>query len=77
VQVKDKNNKLTWPEPHDYMRGKRRFKSDLVPAPILIARYFVTERDAIEALDTQLASFEQRPTRCERRTVARTGCWPR
>ena len=59
VQVKDKNNKLTWPEPHDYLKGKRRFKSDLVPAPILIARYFVAERDAIEALDNQLATLEQ------------------
>src|SRR5206468_1471037 len=55
VQVKDKNNKLTWPEPHDYLKGKRRFKSDLVPAQILIARYFVAERDAIDALDNQLA----------------------
>ena len=59
VQVKDKNNKLTWPEAHDYLKGKRRFKSDLVPAPILAARYFVAERDAIEALDNQLATLEQ------------------
>jgi type I restriction enzyme M protein len=59
VQVKDKNNKLTWPEPHDYLKGKRRFKSDLVPAPILVARYFVAEHDAIEALDNQLAALEQ------------------
>jgi type I restriction enzyme M protein len=59
VRVKDKNNKLTWPEPHDYLKGKRRFKSDLVPAPILVARYFVAERDAIEALDNQLATLEQ------------------
>ena len=59
VQVKNKDKKLTWPEPHDYLKGKRRFKSDLVPAPILVARYFVTERDAIEALDNQLATLEQ------------------
>jgi type I restriction enzyme M protein len=59
VQVKDKNNKLTWPEPHDYLKGKRRFKSDLVPAPILVARYFGAERNAIEALDNQLAMLEQ------------------
>ncbi len=59
VQVKDKNNKLTWPEPHDYLKGKRRFKSDLVPAPILVARYFAAERNAIEALDNQLAALEQ------------------
>jgi len=59
VQVKNKDNKLVWPEEHDYLKGKRRFKSDLVPAPILVARYFVVERDAIEALDNQLATLEQ------------------
>ena len=59
VQVKDKNKKLVWPKPHDYLKGKRRFKSDLVPAPILVARYFVAERDAIEEFDNQLATLEQ------------------
>ncbi|MGH9176200.1 MAG: N-6 DNA methylase, partial [Vicinamibacterales bacterium] len=59
VQVKNKDNKLAWPEPHDYLKGKRRFKSDLVPAPILVARYFVAERDAIEALDNRLAALDQ------------------
>ena len=59
VRVKGKNNKLTWPEPHDYLKGKRRFKSDLVPAPILVARYFVAERSVLESLDNQLAAFEQ------------------
>jgi type I restriction enzyme M protein len=41
------------------LKGKRRFKSDLIPAPILVARYFVAERAAIEALDSQLATLEQ------------------
>ena len=59
VRVKDKNNKLTWPEPHDYLKGKRRFKSDLVPASILVARYFVAERDGIDALDNRLVMLEQ------------------
>jgi type I restriction enzyme M protein len=59
VQVKDKSNKNTWPEPHDFTKGKRRFKSDLVPADLLIARYFAAERDAIAALDADIASFEQ------------------
>jgi type I restriction enzyme M protein len=59
VQVKNKENKLIWPEPHDYLKGRRRFKSDLAPAPILVARYFVGERDAIEALGNQLATLEQ------------------
>ena len=60
VKIKDANGKLVWPkEPFDYTKGKRRFKSDLIPAPILIARYFITERDAIEALEAKLADVEQ------------------
>ena len=59
VQIKGKDNKLTWTEPHDYLKGKRRFKSDLVPAPVLVAKYFVIERDEIEELDNKLATIEQ------------------
>jgi type I restriction enzyme M protein len=58
-KVKDKNNKLTWPEAHDYEIGKRRFKSDLIPAALMIARYFVAEREAIEVLEAKLAATEQ------------------
>ena len=58
VRVKDKNNRLIWPEPHDYLKGRRRFKSDLLPAPILVARYFAAERSALEALDDRLAALE-------------------
>jgi len=59
VQIKNKENKLSWPEPHDYSKGKRRFKSDLVPASILVAHYFGAERECIVALDNQLATSEQ------------------
>jgi type I restriction enzyme M protein len=59
IQVKNKDNKLSWPESHDYMKGRRRFKSDLIPAPILVARYLAHERDALEALDSELATLEQ------------------
>ncbi len=58
-QVKNKEGKLVWPEPHDYKQGKRRYKSDLVPAAILIARYFTAERDAIATLETELAAIDQ------------------
>ena len=58
-QVKNKENKLVWPEPHDFKKGKRRFKSDLIPATILIARYFVAERDAIAAIEAELAAIDQ------------------
>jgi type I restriction enzyme M protein len=59
VRVKDRNGKLAWPEPHDYLIGKRRFRSDLVPASLLVDRYFEAERDAITALDDRLAELDQ------------------
>ena len=58
-QVKNKDGKLVWPEKEDFKQGKRRFKSDLVPASLLIARYFTVERDAIAALEAELAGIEQ------------------
>jgi type I restriction enzyme M protein len=58
-QVKNKEGKLVWPEKEDFKKGKRRFKSDLVPAALLIARYFVAERDAIAACEAELGAVEQ------------------
>ena len=59
VQVKNKENKLVWPEKEDFKKGKRRFKSDLVPAALLITRYFGAESDAIAAVEADIASIEQ------------------
>ena len=59
IQIKNKENKLVWPEKHDFTRGKRRFKSDLVPAELLIDRYFATEREAIAELESALAELDQ------------------
>jgi type I restriction enzyme M protein len=59
IQIKNKEKKLVWPEKEDFKKGKRRFKSDLAPANLLIARYFSVERDSIGALETELASIEQ------------------
>jgi type I restriction enzyme M protein len=58
IQVKNKENKLVWPEKEDFKKGKRRFKSDLIPAELLVNRYFATERDTIVALETKLAGIE-------------------
>lgn len=58
-QIKNKENKLVWPEKEDFKKGKRRFKSDLVPAALLIARYLKAERDAIAACEAELANIEQ------------------
>ena len=59
LKVKNKDGKLVWPEAHDYNKGKRRFKSDLVPATILVARYFLAEQQAIEAIEAELVTIEQ------------------
>lgn len=59
LQMKNKEGKLFWPEKEDYKRGKRRFKSDLVPADLVIDCYFAAERDAIAALEAELAVIEQ------------------
>jgi type I restriction enzyme M protein len=58
-QVKNKEGKLVWAEKEDFKKGKRRFKSDLVPAALLIARYFAAELDAIAAVEAKLARIEQ------------------
>ncbi len=58
-QTKDKNGKMVWGETHDYKRGKQRFKSDLIPATLLIARYFAAEQAAIEKLQGELGALEQ------------------
>ncbi|MBS0474990.1 MAG: N-6 DNA methylase [Proteobacteria bacterium] len=58
-QVKNREGKLVWPEKEDYRRGRRRFKSDLVPAALVIDRWFAAERDAISALETEFAAVEQ------------------
>jgi type I restriction enzyme M protein len=62
VQVKDKNNKLVWPETEDFLQGRRRYKSDLIPVSLLIARYLSAENDAIAALEADIANIDQQLT---------------
>ena len=58
-KVKNTNKKLVWPkEDFDYLNGKRRFKSDLLPKSILIDQYFTTEHNNIESLQNKLSLVE-------------------
>jgi type I restriction enzyme M protein len=59
LKVENKDGKLVWAESHHYNKGKRRFKSDLIPATILIARYFGAEKKAVEIIEGELAATEQ------------------
>ena len=55
VETKEKKSK----EQSDFTIGKKKFKSDLIPAALLVACYFVTEHAAIEALENELGTLEQ------------------
>ncbi|MGA8939912.1 MAG: N-6 DNA methylase [Acidobacteriaceae bacterium] len=57
VKIKDK---LVWPEAHDYEIGKRRFKSDLVPAALVVKRYLSAGQRTIDEFDANLAATEQK-----------------
>ncbi|HEY6074405.1 MAG TPA: hypothetical protein VIV15_13705, partial [Anaerolineales bacterium] len=55
VETKGQKSK----EVPDFELGKQKFKSDLIPAEFLVARYFTTEQAAIEALEGELNALEQ------------------
>ena len=43
----------------DFAIGRRKFHAELIPPALLIARYFVKEQAAIEALEVSRAALEQ------------------
>jgi type I restriction enzyme M protein len=55
--VEDKEKKTK--EKPDFTVGKQKFKADLIPAPLLIARYFAKEQAAVESLQAEAAAIEQ------------------
>jgi type I restriction enzyme M protein len=55
IEDKDKKTK----EKPDFTVGKQKFKADLIPAPLLIARYFAKEQAAIEGLEAEAAAIIQ------------------
>ena len=54
-EVDDKKIK----EKPDFTVGKQKFKADLIPASVLIARYFAKEQATIESLEAETASVAQ------------------
>ena len=55
IEDKDKKTK----EKPDFTVGKQKFKADLIPSPVLIARYFAKEKAAIEGLEAEAAAIVQ------------------
>ncbi|MBT3052889.1 MAG: type I restriction-modification system subunit M [Candidatus Thiodiazotropha sp. (ex Codakia orbicularis)] len=63
VPVKDKNGKAVYKEEHDFEFGtgknKKRYKSDIVPPALVIARYFSDKQEALDALQTEYEAATQ------------------
>ena len=58
-QRKNKDGKPFWAEEHDYLVGKQRFKSDLVPRGLLVGRFFASQQKNIDDLRAELSVVEQ------------------
>ena len=54
VPSKDKNGKNVYKETHHFEINKRRYVADLIPPILIIAKYFQTEQEAIDKLQSQL-----------------------
>ncbi len=63
VPVKDKNGKAVYKEEHDFEFGtsknKKRYKSDIVPPALVIARYFAEKQEALDALQAEYEAATQ------------------
>jgi type I restriction enzyme M protein len=61
LKVKNENGSLVWPkEEFDLQKGKRRFKSDLIPKNILVNHFFNNENENIKNYEIQLINIEQK-----------------
>jgi len=63
VPVKDKKGKAVYKEEHDFEFGtsksKKRYKSDIVPPALVIARYFADKQEALDKLQAEFDSASQ------------------
>jgi len=57
--AKDKNGKAIYREAHDFVFDKKRYKADLIPPALMVARYFAAEQAAIEQMEAAVAALEQ------------------
>src|SRR5271165_552317 len=55
IEQKDKKSR----DKPDFTVGKLKYKAQLVPAPLVVARYFAAEQNAIEKLEAEVAAIAQ------------------
>jgi len=56
VEDKDKKGK----EKPDFTVGRQKYKAELIPPALVVARYFAKEQSAIEQLEAEAAAIEQK-----------------
>ena len=57
--IEDKDKKQKDKEKPDFVIGKQKYKADLIPPALVIARYFSNEKNAIDELDDKIAPITQ------------------
>jgi len=58
IPVKDDKGKNVYKEPHDFVLDKKRYKGELIPTHLVVARYFQAEQDHINDLKTNLENIQ-------------------
>jgi len=58
LPVKDDKGKNVYKEPHDFILNKSRYKGELIPTPLVIAKYFSKEQEHIDSLKVSLESVQ-------------------
>ncbi len=58
-QQRNKENKPVWMEAAEFLVDRRRFKSDLLPASILIDTYLAAEQDRLDQVTVEKERLEQ------------------
>jgi len=59
IPKKDKNNKNTYSEAHEFEFNKIRYVSDMIPPALVVNRYFVDEKTGIDALQAEYDRITQ------------------
>ena len=59
IEEKDKKKENKKKEKPDFTFGRLKYKVELIPTALVIARYFATDQAAIEKLEAEVAAIEQ------------------
>jgi type I restriction-modification system DNA methylase subunit len=59
VPGKDKKNKPVYTEAHDFVFDKKRYKADLIPPALIVARYFALEQADVDLFQAAALALEQ------------------